>query len=221
MKVYNFALAVCAITFATPAKAEDVPVGVPIGGDADLVWTAPEAGYLIAPLITVHSSAPVFTINYRLLPGDGAGLAVPGTGRRWGAGFHISGGLRFHRNRAWALGAPMARATYSIDGRLYPAALVGTQRAGMGSQSAAPLVTIGYGGALSRRLAFGIEAGALFHGAAKANAMTAAGTCSGGAPAAYCGGIGADLDAERLGVHRGLGEYRVYPLVQVRMGYRF
>jgi hypothetical protein len=221
MKVARFALAVVALLFARPAEAQDAHGGLPNAIDAAVPGTGSEAGYLIAPLLIVRMDAPALTIQYRIGPSssDPDGKAVLRSGRFLAdgfspeRGFHLSGGLRFRRNMAWALAAPMARATYFAGGRRYSAADVGTDRAGTAPASAAPLVTIGYGGAIARGLAFGVKAGALFHGAATAQAHCA--------PAPYCGSMGADLDAQRLGAHHGISRYKVYPLLEVRMGYRF
>jgi hypothetical protein len=230
MKICNFALAAVALTIAAPAEAEeDASGGVPVGIPIAMPDAGAEAGYLFTPLITVRAGAPFLKLEQRIAPGaagedgrarlrSGLLLADMFPSR---SGFHISGGLRFRRNKAWALGTPTARATYLINGRTYSAGEVGTHRADTTPSSAAPLVMIGYGGALSRRLAFGVEAGALLHGSAMANRLTITGSCANPVPAPYCGTMGADLDAERLGVHRDISQYRVYPLVQLRMGYRF
>jgi len=217
MKVAHSALAVAALLFACPVEAQEARRGLPAGIDVAVPVAEPGTGDPIAPRLAMRMDAPVLAIQYRIAAAarEPDGTAAQRSGRILATGFapqrglHLSGGLRFRRNKAWALAAPMAQAQYLLGGRHYSAIELGVERAG--TASSAPLVTIGYGGMLARHLAFGIEAGALFHGAVQASC----------APVAQCGGMGAALDAERLGVNRSMGQYRVHPLLQVRMGYRF
>jgi hypothetical protein len=224
MKFRHVALVASALIFSAPAKAEDASDGLPVAIGAGIPRAGPDVSYLITPLIVIHDETP-FLPRDRRLRSEGDGAPQPGRllagSLVWGSGFHLTGGLRFQRNKAWALGSPTARAAYIVDGIRYSAADVGPLRARTPAATAAPMVTLGYGGALSRHLALGVEAGALFHASAKANAMALSGSCAGAAAAGYCGGIGIDLDAERLGGNRDIGRYGVYPVVQMRMAYRF
>ena len=85
----------------------------------------------------------------------------------------------------------------------------------------APALTLGYGGGMTRGLTFGVEAGVLFQGSVKVKPLTITGSCANSAPPAGCATLAADLETERLSVNDDIDGYKLYPILQVSVGYRF
>lgn len=136
----------------------------------------------------------------------------------FGGGFRISGGARINGNEASGVAAPN-NGSFVIDGETYTAAEIGTLTAKTDIKNFAPALTVGYGGGLSRGLVFGIEAGVLFQGSVQVQPLTFTGTCA--QTPASCGTLAADLDAERVSVNEDLDDYKLYPILQFSIGYRF
>lgn len=139
----------------------------------------------------------------------------------FGGGFRVSGGLRINGNKARGIASPNSGTSYTINGTTYSAADIGTLRADTDIKNVAPALTLGYGGGLSSGLVFGIEAGALFQGSAKIKPLTFTGVCAGASPPPTCATLSADLDAERRSVNDDIDGYKVYPILQLSVGYRF
>lgn len=126
-----------------------------------------------------------------------------------GGGFRLSAGARIDGNRAKLVGAPTS--TIALNGTTYSPQQIGTLHARADFATVAPTVTIGYAGTLKHGLKFGIEAGAMFSGSAHIKDITAS---NGGVAAA-------DLDGERQRIQDQVNDYKVYPILQFSVGYRF
>lgn len=138
-----------------------------------------------------------------------------------GGGFRLSGGLRINGNKARGIGEPNDGTSFDINGTTYTAGQIGTLRADTDINSVAPALTLGYGGGLVKGVYFGVEAGALFQGSVKIKPLTITGTCSASPTPAGCGDILEDLEQERLSVNDDIHKYKVYPILQLSLGYRF
>lgn len=110
--------------------------------------------------------------------------------------------------------------SYTIDGTTYTAAEIGTLHAETDINKLAPALTLGYGGSLSKGLTLGVEAGALFQGSVKVKPLTVTGLCA-DITFGPCSTLAADLEAERQSVNDDINDYKVYPVLQVTLGYRF
>jgi hypothetical protein len=127
----------------------------------------------------------------------------------FGGGFRVSGGARYNANKARAVATPMQNA--SIGGQVFTPAQIGTLHGRAEVTDLAPALTLGYGSGPGRGFAWGVEGGALFQGRVRISTLTSS---TGLIPQAR-------LDAERDDLQHDVGKYKVYPIAQLSVGYRF
>ncbi len=127
----------------------------------------------------------------------------------FGGGFFLSGGARINGNKGRATATPTAPVT--ISGTTNTPAQIGTLRGRAETRNFAPELKLGYAGGLRRGVTFRFEAGALFQGRVRLPTLTSSGT----------GSRPADLETERVDLQDDVDDYQVYPILQVRIGYRF
>jgi len=197
---------------AGPAKVARIGLGV-TGGSLGI---GPEISYALNRNFDIRGNATFFSISHGFSGAMGyKGSAVLGSGGLMidyhiaGGGFRISAGARINHNKARVAGTPANGAT--LNGTSYSAAQIGTLRANADFATIAPTVTFGYAGNLGHGFKLGIEAGAMFSGSAHLKPFTATGV----------GVADADLQAERQRIQDKINPYKVYPILQISVGYRF
>lgn len=215
--------------FSSTADAEDKNARLKVGITAGTLGIGPEVSYRLSERLGVRGNATFLSISRDIdsdditydgkvkLQSGGVMLDV----YPFGGGFRVSGGLRINGNKARGIASPNSGTSYTINGTTYSAADIGTLRAETDIKNVAPALTLGYGGGLSNGLIFGIEAGALFQGSVKIKPLTITGVCAGASPPPTCATLTADLDAERRSVNGDIDGYKVYPILQLSVGYRF
>lgn len=215
--------------FSSTADAEDKNARLKVGITAGTLGIGPEVSYRLSERLGVRGNATFLSISRDIdsdditydgkvkLQSGGVMLDV----YPFGGGFRVSGGLRINGNKARGIASPNSGTSYTINGTTYSAADIGTLRAETDIKNVAPALTLGYGGGLSNGLIFGIEAGALFQGSVKIKPLTITGVCAGASPPPTCATLIADLDAERRSVNGDIDGYKVYPILQLSVGYRF
>lgn len=230
MKFASIALATVLAASATTAHAADDEQGrFKVGVTGGTLGVGPEVSYRISDNIGVRGNVTFLSVNTDIDSDDltyDAKLKLQSGGAMldvypFGGGFRVSGGLRINGNEASAVATPNAGANYTIDGTSYTAAEIGTLTAVTDVKKIAPSLTLGYGGGLSSGLVFGVEVGALFQGAVNVQPLTFTGLCAGTSAPAGCATLAADLEAERLSVNEDIDGYKVYPILQLSVGYRF
>lgn len=200
-----------------------------VGVTGGTLGVGPEVSYRVSETIGVRGNATFFSISRDIDSDDityDANLKLKSGGLMldvypFGGGFRISGGARINGNKASGVGSPNAGANFEIDGTTYTAEEIGTLTAETDIKNFAPTLTIGYGGGLSRGLVFGVEAGVLFQGSAQVKPLTFTGLCAQSSPPSSCSTLAADIEAERLSVNADLNDYKLYPILQLSIGYRF
>lgn len=115
-----------------------------------------------------------------------------------GEGFRLSGGVRVSPDRA---GDETVR--------------IGKLRSAYRVREWAPSFTVGYASERNGRLAFGVEAGAVFHGAPRISRLQTAGSRPSEPSFAD------EAEAERMTIENDIDDYKLYPTVQLSIGYRF
>ena len=200
-----------------------------VGITAGTLGIGPEVSYRLSERLGVRGNATFLSISRDIdsdditydgkvkLQSGGVMLDV----YPFGGGFRVSGGLRINGNKARGIASPNSGTSYTINGTTYSATDIGTLRADTDIKNVAPALTLGYGGGLSNGLVFGVEAGALFQGSVKIKPLTITGVCAGASPPPTCATLTADLDAERRSVNDDIDGYKVYPILQLSVGYRF
>lgn len=124
-------------------------------------------------------------------------------------GFRISAGGRSNGNKGRVLATPSGPVT--INGNTYTPAQVGTLSGKAGTKNFAPMLTVGYGGGIRPGLAFGVDAGAMFQGSVRLHDFTASNAMI----------RPQDIEAERRDLQDDIDGYKVYPVLQFSLGYRF
>lgn len=190
----------------------------------------PEVGYRLSERFGVRASASFLGVNHEFdsdeITYDGS-VDLESYGAMvdvypFGGGFRISGGFRINNNRAKASGQASNGGTFEINGTSYDSTtLVTSVDADAEVDDFAPALTIGYAGGNRSGFVFGIEAGALFQGSVKIKPLTISGTCATTTSDPLCATIATDLEAERQSVQKDVDDYKVYPIVQLTVGYRF
>jgi len=223
----------CALAAATTSPiaraADGDEARLSVGVTGGTLGIGPEVGYRLSKTIGVRANATFLSVNHSF---DSNDIAYDGRVKLqsggamvdvypFGGGFRLSGGLRINGNKARGIGEPNDGTSFDINGTTYTAGEIGTLRADTDINSVAPALTLGYGGGLVNGVYFGVEAGALFQGSVKIKPLTITGTCSASPTPAGCGDILEDLEQERLSVNDYIHKYKVYPILQLSLGYRF
>lgn len=126
--------------------------------------------------------------------------------------FRITGGIIFNDNKADLVARPSG-GTYTINGRSYSAAtvgsLAGTVKTG---NSAAPYVGIGYGNVAGFGVNFYFDLGVMYQGSPK---VSLAASCGAGVPANLCAQLQSDVQAEQSRLSSDLTNFKWYPVANI------
>lgn len=188
---------------------------------AGTLGIGPELGYRFSETAGVRVGASLLSVNQGF---ESDGIDYDGNVRLrsagamfdlypFGGGFRLSAGGRINGNRVGLVATPTQ--DVEIDGEIYSPAEVGTLTGRATTKSFAPALTLGYGGSLRRGFVFGIEAGVLFQGALRVEPFTSSGSLANDPDFRQA------LEDERLEIQEEVDEYKLYPIVQLSLGYRF
>lgn len=214
---------------AAPALAQDEGGHLYAGITGGTLGIGPEVGYRLNETFGVRASASFLGVSHEIDSDDvtyDGSFDLESYGAMvdlypFGGGFRVSGGFRINNNRASADAEPTG-GTFTFNGVDYDTTtLVTSARTRARVDDFAPALTIGYAGGNRSGFVFGVEAGALFQGSAKIDPITITGTCATAPATLGCGTIAADLEAERRDVQDDVDDYKVYPILQLTLGYRF
>jgi hypothetical protein len=126
-----------------------------------------------------------------------------------GGGFRISGGARYAENRLRLRAMPSTSVT--VGNTIYTPAQIGTLDGDITTRKFEPLVTMGYGGTVTKGLSLGIDAGVMFQGTPKISPLTSS--------TGFVSSV--DLANERAQIQDDIHGYKYYPVLQASLGYRF
>ncbi len=206
----------CALAaLCVPAQAQDAAT-FGIGVTGGTLGIGPEASVGVGKHLGLRANATFLSINGSYSTSDldyDARLKLRSAGLMvdlfpWSGGFYVSGGVRSNGNRADLLATPSGNVT--IGNTVYTPAQIGTVSGDADVADVAPTATLGYR-KRSGGFSFGIEAGALFQGSVRINQFkSSTGLIS-----------QADLDAERAELQADVNKYKVYPVLQISLGWRF
>lgn len=222
------ATVVASCTVASPALADDTDnARFRVGVTGGTLGVGPEVAYRLNDRLGIRANATFLSIS-RSFDSDDIGydgkVKLGSAGAMldvypFKGGFRISGGVRINGNKARATAEPDG-GSYDINGTSYTTAEIGTLQAKTDIANVAPMLTIGYGGGTKSGFTFGIEAGALFQGAVRIKPLTYTGTLlNSNDPRAVS--LRSDIEAERASIQDDIDKYKVYPVLQLTIGYRF
>lgn len=192
-----------------------------VGITGGTLGIGPEVGYRVSEMFGVRANATFLSISRDI---DSSGINYDGKAKLksggvmvdvfpFGGGFRLSGGLRINGNEARVVASPTQPVFIGDNPIPYTPSEIGTLRTETDLKSLAPTLTLGYGGGLSKGLVFGIEAGAMFQGKMKIKPLSYTGSA--------IGAIAADLERERQEIEDDIDNFKVYPILQFSLGYRF
>lgn len=130
-----------------------------------------------------------------------------------GGGFRVSAGARTNNNKIDLLGTPTTNV--EIGDVTYTPAQVGNLTGTIKSKSLAPVFSIGYGGKLAKGFTLGFELGVLMQGAPKLENLAASGAL--GSDPAFL----AELAEEERRIEDDADDFKLWPILQVQLLYRF
>ncbi len=163
--------------------------------------------------LTFSRDEDVDDINYN---GD-LGLLSVGATLDWypfDGGFRVSAGGRWNGNDIELSATPSNNVT--VGGTTYTPAEIGRLTGTVEANPFAPVLTLGYGGDLSSGFTFGVEAGVMYQGAPKIKNLRARGGLLENDP-----GLLGDLQDEEQRIENEVDSYKVWPILQVMLLYRF
>ncbi|WP_375395882.1 hypothetical protein [uncultured Sphingomonas sp.] len=215
------AFALAALCPVTGACAQQALGSVTIGVTGGTEGVGPELSYRIDHLIGVRANATFLGFGHTVrsdgieyhghadLQSGGVMLDLyPFRG-----GFFLSGGARLNGNHGQLSGTPTQNTRIGND--VFTPAQIGTISGRGETKNFAPQATLGYVAKVGSHFTLGFEAGALFQGAVHIQDFQSDGTLA--ANALYM----MQLDQERRNVQSDVDGYKVYPIAQLRFGYRF
>ena len=137
-----------------------------------------------------------------------------------GSAFRMTGGVIYNGNKLEAHALPGANGNYTINGKTYTAADVGTLDGLVEFRRAAPYLGIGWGNplAISRKKWHLIgDLGVVLQGPAKVKLVSLGCTTS----QTVCRGLARDVAAERTRFEEEIDITRIYPVLRIGAAYRF
>jgi hypothetical protein len=214
------ALAALATLSAAPALAGSGTLAV--GLTAGTLGVGPELSIRPAEKLGIRASVnwlslardeDVNDIDYN---GD-LGLLSVGATVDWypfDGGFRVSAGGRWNGNDIELSATPSNDVT--IGGTTYTPAEIGRLKGTVEANAFAPVLMLGWGGDLSPGFTFGVEAGVMYQGTPEIKNLRARGGLLEDDP-----GLLGDLEDEEQRIEDKVDAYKLWPIVQVMVLYRF
>lgn len=209
----TFACGLAALAFAMPAAAQ---TNLEFGGTFGTLGLGPQLSYRSAH-IGVRADATFLTLKGHVSSSDTRykGRADLRSGGMWldlypfGGRFHVSAGARYNGNKGQISATPTQ--STSIGGFVFTPQQIGTIDGRVSTRDFAPAASIGIGSKPKAGFTWRFEGGALFQGKMRLSPLTSS---TGMIPQAR-------LAAERDDLQHDLSKYRVFPVVQLELGWRF
>jgi hypothetical protein len=209
------------LTTATPAIAQDAGGGLSVGVTGGTLGIGPEVGYRVNRSFGLRGNATFLGVSHNVNSDDidyDGHLKLSSYGLMadlypMGNGFRISAGARIDNNKVRLRATPTGDVEVGDD--TYTAAEVGVLSGHVKASDFAPALTIGWGGGISRGVKLGVELGALFQGSPRVHDLHATGTLASDPD------FQASLRDEEKEIEDDIDQYKVYPILQVSLGYAF
>ena len=221
MKNLTLIAAASVLAASAPAYAQSEPGGLSVGVTGGTLGIGPEVGFRISPTFGIRANATFLGISEDVdsdgieyngdldLQSYGAMLDV----HPFGGGFRISGGARIAKNRIGLKATPTE--DVEVGNRVFTPAQIGTLTGRIKPKDFAPTLTLGWGGGLMSGIKFGVDAGVMFQGRPKVTRLSANGT------AASRPEFQDALAQERLEIEDDIDDFKLFPILQLSVGYQF
>ncbi|MEE4450476.1 hypothetical protein [Novosphingobium resinovorum] len=208
--------------FVSPgAGARETSGAVSVAVTGGTLGIGPEVTFRPSSIIGVRASATFLGLGHDVGVDDidyHGDLKL----RSWGAnadlypfdnGLRLSAGLRVSRNRIDLVATPGESVT--VGETVYTPEQIGTIEGKVKARKVAPTFTLGYARNRSRGLAWSIDAGVMLHGRPRTYDVVATGELATNPL------FQDDLARERAEIEDKVDDYKVYPIVQLSIGYTF
>lgn len=213
--------AIAPLVVPNAATAQDNSSGVTASVAAGTLGIGPELGFRPLPVIGVRASATFLGLSHDVDVDD---INYQGELklRSWGinadiypfeSAFRISAGLRSSRNRVNLVASPVE--SVSIGGMTYTPEEIGTLEGEVRARKMAPTLTLGVARNRRTGLAWSLDAGVMLHGAPRPERLRATGLLASNPV------FQADLERERVKIEGEVDNYKIFPVVQLAVGYTF
>jgi len=212
---------ISAASIPIAAAAQDAPSGVTASVTGGTLGIGPEVGYRPLPVFALRASATFLGLSHDVDVDDinyQGGLKL----RSWGANadlypfesaFRVSAGLRSSRNRVHLVASPVQ--PVSIGGMTYTPEEIGTIAGEVRARKVAPTLTLGMARNRRRGLAWSLDAGVMLHGAPRTERLRATGQLADNPF------FQDDLAREREEIEDEVDNYKIFPILQLAVGYTF
>lgn len=220
MKLMIGAAAILAAGMSAPAFAQDNSGGtVHVGVSAGSLGIGPEIGWR-GDNVGVRGSATFFGYS-RDVDSDGVEYdgdlklrSFGGTVDFYpgGGGFRLSAGARISNNRVELKATPTTNV--EVGDNVYTPAQIGTLSGDIKANKLAPTLTIGYGSGRGQGFSFGIDGGIMLQGSPEVKNLRTSGSLSSAA-------LAADIAREEEELEDDIDNFKIYPILQISLGYRF
>jgi hypothetical protein len=219
-------IGLAAVLAATPALAQDAGASqgdsrVTAAVSGGTLGIGPELGFRVSDSFGVRANAMFLGFGTDF---DSDGVEYEGNLNLesygamvdvypFGGSFRVSAGARINKNRGRVTATPTG--PVEVGETTYTPAQIGTLRGRAEVKDFAPALTLGWGGSNRRGFLFGFDAGVLFQGGVRIRQFTASGS------SANDPNFRASLEQERREIQEDVDDYKLYPIVQLTLGYRF
>lgn len=209
------------VALATPAAAQDdgkIAAGITAGS----LGIGPEVSFRPSETFGLRANATFFGLS-KDVESDGilynGSLDLQSFGAMvdvypFGGGFRISAGARISQNEVGLRATPTDQ-EIEVGDDTFTAAEVGTLTGRVEANDFAPTLTLGWAGGRSRGLKFGVDAGVMFQGAPSVAELSGNGTLANDPDFRDA------LADERAEIEADIDSFKLYPILQFSIGYRF
>jgi len=212
-------LAACAVFASAPAVAQDGGFSVGVTGGS--LGIGPEVGYRMSETLAVRANATFFNFSRSVDSDDivyDGDLKLQSFGAMvdlhpFGSGFRISAGARISDNGVDLAATPTQ--LVEVGDEDYTPSEIGTLSGKVETNGFAPTATIGWGGGLTKGLKLGVDIGVMLQGSPTIENLSATGTLRNDPD------FLASLADEEIEIEEDIDFLKLYPIVQLSIGYRF
>jgi hypothetical protein len=211
----------CALLLPAAAHAEDQPPRIEAALTVGSLGVGPEFTFRPSPVVGLRTSATFLGVSHTFGVNDIDYRGALKLGSFGGAvdlypfhnGLRLSAGLRLNRNKVRMTATPTQ--SVSVGSTVFSPAQIGTLSGTVTVADLAPVLTVGYTTSKAKGLNFSIDGGVMFQGTPRIADLAANGTLASDPT------FQANLADEQTQVNARIDQYKVYPVLQLSVGYGF
>lgn len=215
------ALVLASIPSLAMAQNEDASSGVTASVSAGSLGIGPEIGIRPTPMFGIRANATFLGLSHNIDVDDidyDGDLKLQSYGAAadfypFENAFRVSAGFRIDRNKIDLVATPTRSVT--IGSTTYAPEEIGTIKGEIRAKKFAPTFTLGYAKNQGKGFAWSLDAGVMLHGRPRTYDLVTTGQLASNPL------FQADLARERAEIEDEVDNYKIYPIVQLAVGYTF